>query len=131
MPQSVGAPAVVATTASTVYYSFDLRGNTTNRTVQSGTDGVIQTSAFYNAYGARGSTNYDADPYDGFGGQYGYRKDTGAAWLYLCGQRYFAPEEGRLINRSPPVRLIHGETMIHCYQSFGGSDSAGERVETS
>ena len=96
--ESALSSSAVSTSYSTVYYAFDLRGNTTNRV---GENGAIQTHSSYNAYGARGSDFYDADPYDGFGGQYGYRKETGAAWLYLCGQRYYSPDEARWLNRDP------------------------------
>ncbi len=54
-------------------------GNRANRVDQNAN---VVTSAQYNAYGARGSSNYDDDPYDGFGGQYGYRKDAGGADVY-------------------------------------------------
>ena len=101
-PFDTSNTAPVTTTAgstyATTYYTFDLRGNTVNRVDQNAN---VVTSAQYNAYGARGSSNYDDDPYDGFGGQYGYRKDAGGAWMYLCGARYYSPDEGRFVNRDP------------------------------
>ena len=50
--------SVPGATYATTYYTFDLRGNTANRVDQNAN---VVTSAYYNAYGARGSTNYDDD----------------------------------------------------------------------
>jgi RHS repeat-associated protein len=81
------------------FYAFDWRGNTVNRLDGAGN---LQTSSTYRAYGQRVSDTYDTNPYDGFGGQVGYYKDTEAGpWLYLCGARHYAPDEARWTTRDP------------------------------
>ena len=81
------------------FYAFDWRGNTVNRLDGNGN---LQTTSTYNAYNNRVSNLNDADPYDGFGGQYGYYKDTEAGpWFYLLGERYYQPDLGRFLTRDP------------------------------
>ena len=41
-----------------------------------------------------------ADPYSGYGSQYGYYKDAETG-LYLCTFRYYDPTNGRFLNRDP------------------------------
>lgn len=51
-----------------------------------------------------GTSNRNLDPYDGFGGQWGYRKDSQAPSgpdLYLCGQRYYSVDNCRWLTRDP------------------------------
>jgi len=84
------------TTWTPTYFAFDWRGNTVNRMSASG--GILSSST-YKAYNGRSADFSDGSPYEGFGGQFGYYKDSED--LYLCGQRYYAPNLGRWLSRDP------------------------------
>ena len=81
-------------TATTTYYAFDFRGNTVNRLNCSGT---VLSNATYKAYNGWNTDATDASPYEGFGGQFGYYKDFSN--VYLMGQRYYLPNQGRWLSR--------------------------------
>ncbi len=87
------------TAAGTVYYAFDPRGNTANR-LDTGRN--VLNSSTYTAFSSQASslTCVD-DPYDGFGGQYGACKEVGASTIYLCGLRYYSPDQCRWLTRDP------------------------------
>jgi RHS repeat-associated protein len=81
---------------STNWYTFDPQGNTA----------LIYQSVFNfsnpyvtDAYGNLVSGT-SAVPYDGFGAQYGNYHDPITGW-YLMGHRFYAPGQGRFINRDP------------------------------
>jgi RHS repeat-associated protein len=81
---------------STNWYTFDPQGNTA----------LIYQSVFNfsnpyvsDAYGNLVSGT-SAVPYDGFGAQYGDYHDPTTGW-YLMGHRFYAPGQGRFVNRDP------------------------------
>ena len=89
------------TSAGSRFYCFDELGNTALRLDSTGT---MQASSFTEAYGVTASlsSNYGAsdwDPFDGFGAQYGYYHDP--SQLYLCGERFYDPSQGRWLTRDP------------------------------
>ena len=80
------------------YYAFDWRGNTVNLFDGSGT---VYANTTYKAYNGRNADHtYNGARYEGFGGQFGYCKDFDEG-LYLLGQRYYSPQEGRFLSRDP------------------------------
>ena len=87
----------IASTGTSVFYTFDERGNTTQRLNSSG--GVI-TSHISDAYGSTASSAATTDPYDGYGAQAGYYTDHETG-LILCTFRYYDPATGRWLNRDP------------------------------
>jgi RHS repeat-associated protein len=92
---------VTPTGSSSVFYTFDERGNTVQRFDASGN--VLSTRAT-DAYGMTTGTVQNTilsnDPYDGFGGQFGYYSDAETGFI-LCSHRYYDPKVGRWINRDP------------------------------
>ncbi len=93
-----GPSGLVSRTAggSTNWYTFDPQGNTA----------LIYQSVFNfsnpyvtDAYGNIVSGT-SAVPYDGFGAQYGNYHDPVTGW-YLMGHRFYAPGQGRFVNRDP------------------------------
>ena len=83
--------------STSVFYTFDERGNTTQRLNSSG--GVI-TSHISDAFGTTASSSSTTDPYDGYGAKFGYYTDHETG-LILCTFRYYDPASGRWINRDP------------------------------
>jgi RHS repeat-associated protein len=84
-----------------VFYTFDERGNTVQRFDAAGN--VLSTRAT-DAYGMTTGTVQNTvlsnDPYDGFGGQFGYYTDAETGFV-LCTHRYYDPKVGRWISRDP------------------------------
>ncbi|MBC8135487.1 MAG: RHS repeat-associated core domain-containing protein [Fibrella sp.] len=80
-----------------VFYTFDERGNTVQRTNGAGN---VLSSRINDAFGTPGGSAGTGDPYDGFGGRYGYYTDSETG-LQLCTFRYYDPNTGRWINRDP------------------------------
>ncbi|MBC8135760.1 MAG: RHS repeat-associated core domain-containing protein, partial [Fibrella sp.] len=89
---------------SDTFYTFDERGNVSERT--NGT-GQVLTRHIADAYG--NTSAYDAggaplaqvpNPYSGFGGKYGYYTD-GETGLILCTFRYYDSQTGRWLNEDP------------------------------
>lgn len=89
-------------------YTYDPQGNLVQPVslYPSGFNGpsvTVQSSAAYDGFG--GYVGHTAqgqvDAYDpiGFGGQYGYYRDT--TGLYLLTHRYYDPKAGRFVNRDP------------------------------
>jgi RHS repeat-associated protein len=93
--------------SGTCFFSFDERGNTTMVTDGYGMEGSILSLRQYDSFGnseqglAEQRPHYlDFNPFDGFGGQWGYQTDRETG-LVLCGQRYYDPSAGRWISRDP------------------------------
>ena len=78
------------------YYAFDFRGNTVNLLDGSGN---VNANTTYKAYNSRNADHTYGPGFDGMGGQFGYYRDSDS--LYLCGQRYYSPNEGRWLSRDP------------------------------
>jgi len=81
--------------ASTLWYAFDERGNVSQRT---GGNGGVASSDLYDAFGNVTSTG-GPDVF-GFGGQAGYYTDTETG-LILCTNRHYDPQQGRFLTRDP------------------------------
>ncbi len=63
--------------------------------------GNVLTAHGFDAFGASLTANAaPADPYAGYGAQWGYRADAETG-LLLLGQRYYDPASGRFLNRDP------------------------------
>jgi RHS repeat-associated protein len=84
-----------ATTAN--YYTWDDRGNAVQRLNSTG--GVVQ-SYLIGGHNAEAGSPASTDPYSGYGGQYGYYRDSESNGI-LCTYRFYDPEEGRWLNRDP------------------------------
>lgn len=93
---SFGVSGLVSrhTTTST-FYTFDERGNVTQRMSDTGS---VLSSDLYDAYGTRSSTG-GSDVF-GFGAQAGYYTDTETG-LILCTHRYYDPSNRRWLTRDP------------------------------
>ncbi|MBC8137564.1 MAG: RHS repeat-associated core domain-containing protein [Fibrella sp.] len=85
------------TGGSSAFYTFDERGGTVQRLNSAGT---VLSSRMTDAFGTPGGSASTGDPYDGFGGQWGYYTDAETG-LQLCTYRYYDPATGRWINRDP------------------------------
>ncbi len=105
---------------SDTFYTFDERGNVSERT--NGT-GQVLTRHIADAYGK--TSAYDAggtplaqvpDPYSGFGGKHGYYTDVETG-LILCTFRYYDPNTGRWLNQDP----IGYDGGINIYSYCGGN----------
>ena len=82
---------------SSVFYTFDLQGNVSERLDGSGN--VLSTDA-YDAFGTRTSTvSPQPDPW-GYGAQAGYYTDVETG-LILCTHRFYDPSTGRWLTRDP------------------------------
>jgi RHS repeat-associated protein len=88
---------------SSIFYTFDERGNTVQRLDSSGN---ILSSHLSDAFGVTNTTAGTvtvsvgaSDPFQ-FGGQSGYYTDAETG-LVLCGHRYYDPGIGRWLNRDP------------------------------
>jgi RHS repeat-associated protein len=92
----LGRASKVGSSWGQIYYAFDFRGNTVNRVDGNGS---VLTSGTYKAYNNHRADFITTEPYDGFGGQYGYYKDTED--IYLAGQRYYSAGQGRWLSRDP------------------------------
>ena len=82
------------TSAGTVFYAFDPQGSVIQRLDATG---KVTSSQQWDAYG--GSKTVPPDPF-GFGAQWGYYTDRKTG-LQLLGLRYYAPDQGRFLNRDP------------------------------
>ena len=82
-------------TNSSVFYTFDERGNVDQRLDSSG----VLSIDLYDAFGARTGTTPPSDPW-GFGAQWGYQSDAETG-LVLCTNRYYDPQQGRFVTRDP------------------------------
>ena len=85
------------TGGSSRFYTFDERGGTTQRLTSAG---AVLSSRMMDAFGTPGGSASTGDPYDGFGGQWGYYTDAETG-LQLCTYRYYDPATGRWLNRDP------------------------------
>jgi RHS repeat-associated protein len=94
-----GANGLVSrrTSSGSVFYTFDNRGGTVQRLDSLGN--VLSTHA-QDAFGVNTSTTPTSDPYDGFGGQFGYYRDPETGLLLLT-HRYYDPTTGRFVTRDP------------------------------
>jgi RHS repeat-associated protein len=86
-----------ASTSTSVFYTFDERGNTVQRLNSSGT---VLTNHISDAFGTTVSSSATGDPYDGFGAQFGYYTDHETG-LIFCTFRYYDPANGRWLTRDP------------------------------
>ena len=95
---TTGASGLVSrhTSAGSTFYTFDERGNISQRLSSIGT---VASSDLYDAYGSRTGTAAQADPF-GYGAQAGYYTDTETG-LVLCTHRYYDPAAGRWLTRDP------------------------------
>jgi RHS repeat-associated protein len=84
------------TSASSLSYTFDPRGNIVQRLDGSG---AVVSSSLYDGFGVATNTGGPIDPF-GFGSQYGYYADVETG-MQLLGHRYYDPQEGRFITRDP------------------------------
>ena len=86
-------------TTSSVFYAFDPQGSVSIR-LDSG--GNVLSSHCNDAWGTQVSTGagYASDPYAGYGGQWGYYRDSETG-LHLLGHRYYDASSGRFLNRDP------------------------------
>ena len=87
------------TGGGSVFYGFNPQGSVSVR-LDSG--GNVLSSHTSDAWGAQVSSGsgYAADPYAGYGGQWGYYKDAETN-LHLLGHRYYDASAGRFLNRDP------------------------------
>ncbi|MBC7806518.1 MAG: hypothetical protein H7145_10245 [Akkermansiaceae bacterium] len=88
--------------ASTTFYAFDERGNTSERTDAAGAVLSRHVTDAYGrslAYGAGGAATTVYDPCAGFGAQFGYYTDSETGFI-LCTFRYYDPKIGRWINHT-------------------------------
>ncbi len=86
-----------AGSGSSTFYTFDVQGSVSQRLSSNGT---VQGTYGFDSYGNRVGTDNSADPYSGFGAQFGYLRDSETG-LSLCGERYYDPGQGRWLNRDP------------------------------
>lgn len=89
---------------ASVFYGFDERGNTSERTDSAG---QVLTRTVTDAYGNTTATDATGtalpnlpDSYSGYGAQFGYYADSETG-LYLCTFRYYDPQNARWINKDP------------------------------
>ena len=116
------------TSIGSVYYAFDLRGNTVTRLDSSRN---VLNSSTYTAFGVQSSTSSSSDPYDGFGAQVGYFKDIAGATLHLCGARYYSPDQARWLTRDP-IWYRGGINLYGYVQNnpMSGVDPSGKMDDT-
>jgi len=79
----------------TSFYAFDAQGNPSQTLTATA---AVQSTSLFDAYG--NGTNPSADPFSGFGSQWGYYRDSETG-LQLLGHRYYDSGTGRFINRDP------------------------------
>ena len=94
---SFGADGLISrhTSSGSVFYTFDERGNVSQRTSSTG---AVISSDVYDAFGTRSSTG-GADVF-GYGAQAGYYTDAETG-LVLCTHRYYDSSTGRWLTRDP------------------------------
>ena len=94
-----GANGLLARRAggSSVFYAFDPQGSVSVRLDSSGN---VLSSHCNDAWGTQVSTVATSDPYAGYGGQWGYYRDSETG-LHLLGHRYYDASSGRFLNRDP------------------------------
>ncbi len=86
------------------FYTFDAQGSTSQKISRSGS---VLCSSVFDAQGRGGTTEGRTDPFNGFGGQWGYYADWETSqqngWYCLCllGHRFYDPNAGRFITRDP------------------------------
>jgi len=80
----------------TTFYTFDERGNVSQRLSNSGT---VQSTDLYDSYGSRTGTTSQPDPW-GYEAQEGYTTDTETGMLLLT-HRFYDPSNGRFLTRDP------------------------------
>jgi RHS repeat-associated protein len=105
--------------SGSVFYTFDERGNVSQRTSSTGS---VLSSDVYDAYGTRTSTG-GADVF-GYGAQAGYYTDSETG-LVLCTHRFYDPSTGRWLTRDP----ISYRGGVNLY-GYVGNDP-GNRVDPS
>ena len=100
-----GVYGVVSRTAQhSTNYLFDPMGNIAQQ--KDANSGQVQSSYLCDSYGTRayanptGDSSYQADPYSGFGGQWGYFTDAETG-LSLLGHRYYDASTGQFLTRDP------------------------------
>ncbi len=113
----------MGTGGRSVFYTFDQQGSTVQRLDSAGN--VLSAHGF-DAFGTSLTANAaPADPYAGYGAQWGYRADAETG-LLLLGQRYYDPASGRFLNRDPAG--YQGGIDLYGYcgdEPAGGIDSNG------
>ncbi len=125
-----GANGLLArhTAAGSVFYAFDQQGSTAQRL--DGAGNVLSAHGF-DAFGASLTANAaPADPYAGFGAQWGYRADAETG-LLLLGERYYDPASGRFLNRDPAG--YEGGINLYAYCSgepIAFTDPTGRQQDT-
>ena len=80
------------------YYTWDPSGNVAQR-LSTSPSSAGDTAYAFDAFGLRGGSQ-TADPYTGFGGQWGGYTDAETG-LTLCTRRYYDPAAGRFLTRDP------------------------------
>lgn len=104
--------------SGSVFYTFDERGNTVQRTDGSG---AVLSTHITDSYGSTTSSAPTGnDPYAGFGGQLGYYTDVETG-LSLCTWRYYDAGVGRWLNRDP-IGYAGG---LNLYAYCGGNPVMG------
>ncbi len=89
---------IMGTGGGSVFYPFDQQGSTAQRL--DGAGNMLSAHGF-DAFGTNLTANAaPADPYAGYGAQWGYQTDSETG-LLLLGQRYYDPASGRFLNRDP------------------------------
>ncbi|WP_165864609.1 fibronectin type III domain-containing protein [Capsulimonas corticalis] len=78
-------------------YNFDPQGNPAERM---DAQGSTVAEYMFDAYGLRVGTDNSADPYSGFGGEWGYNTDPDTG-LELLTHRYYDPAIGSFLTRDP------------------------------
>jgi RHS repeat-associated protein len=107
--------------SNTTLYTFDARGNVSQRLSQSGS---ILSTDVYNAYGKLLSGNPSGDEF-GFGGQAGYRTDQETG-LCLLGERYYDPSAERFLTRDPAGYAGGMDLYAYCGDNpVGNMDPSG------
>ncbi len=98
---TVGANGVLArrTGTTSVFYTFDPQGSVAQRLDSSGN---VLSSHANEGFGVQVSTGtgYSNDPYAGYGGQWGYYRDSETG-LHLLGHRFYDASNGRFLSRDP------------------------------
>jgi RHS repeat-associated protein len=91
------------TGSGSVFYTFDAQGSTAQRL--DGNANVV-SSTMCDAFGVVATNATTADPYNGFGAQWGYYQEAETG-LALLGERYYDPAAGRFINRDPALAGVN------------------------
>ncbi len=114
------------TGTGSAFYTFDLQGNLAQK-LDAGAN--VLSSCLFDAFGARTSTaSADADPFGGYGGEWGYYTDAETG-LALCTHRYYDPQAGRWLTRDPID--YYGGVNLYAYvgnSPLNGVDPDGTQV---